>query len=117
MRKSYSSKLTFNKQVSFYFGELLLKADVRAEANYYYEPCVMYFKDGTGQPEYEEFDIDTVEVSNLISEEGDLQKQYEADKDFRNSIDEAIIDYLNENYDNEDWSSDTPDDDYYDDEF
>ena len=31
--------------------------DVSATAEYYYQPCVMYFKDGTGQPEIEELEI------------------------------------------------------------
>lgn len=32
-----------------------------ATGNYWYQPCVMYFKDGTGQPE--DWDVEDIEVT------------------------------------------------------
>jgi hypothetical protein len=37
------------------------KVEFTATGNYWYQPCVMYFADGTGQPE--DWDVEDIEVT------------------------------------------------------
>jgi len=37
------------------------EVEFTATGNYWYQPCIMYFKDGTGQPE--DWDVEDIEVT------------------------------------------------------
>ncbi len=79
-----------------------------ATANYCYQPCVMYFADGTGQPEYEELDDIEFEIEYIDTDDEDfdgidLNNLYDTDKEFKETIDEAVSDYL---YNESDWLKD-----------
>lgn len=110
-----SKTLTYNGSVNFKTGGEYYEAEVLATAYYYHQPCVMYFKDGSGQPEYDEFEIDELEVVKLQleGEDGyvDVTDKYNSDKAFKDDIDEAIEEYLNE-MDWDEWHSDEYDYDY-----
>lgn len=83
--------------------------DVYARANYYYQPMVMYFKDGSGQPEDEEFDIDEIQITNARWKESGKPLTEEEVAEFEDEVN----DYLSEkDYDEwEGWYED--EEDYY----
>ena len=110
-------KVTYNGTITFKHNNESYSAEVSATANWYHQPCVMYFKDGSGQPEYDEFEIDELEVTSLYNEdtETDCLADYEADEKYKDSIDEDITDALYD-MDSDEWSgSEEPDyeEDYY----
>ena len=113
MRKYTNTKLHYNGKITFVFENTSYCASVRAEANYYYQPCVMYFKDGSGQPEDEEFEINSLEIESLIDEElgVDLITRFNTDEEFKSKFEDEIYDVLYE-MDWEKWESDTPEPDY-----
>ena len=98
-------RCSYNGTVSFKFNEKDYEADVFATADYSHEPCVMYFKDGTGQPESDDFELNDVEVSKLrcVDTDENLTEKYDTDKDFKNDVDELIDDVLYD-MDYDEWS-------------
>lgn len=46
--------------------------EVTAEAEYFYEPMVMYYKDGTGHPGSEELEIEELEIKNVKDIDGNI---------------------------------------------
>ena len=106
MRLFSTSDLSFNGILVFVYNGESYEAKVIAKANYYYQPCVMYFKDGSGQPEDDDLEVDSFEVASLRNEDTDTDcfERYNQDKVFRDEIDEAISDELYE-MDWDKWSS------------
>ena len=95
--KTYSTKkITFNGTLVFVSSGVSYEAEVYATANYYYQPCVMYFKDGSGQPEDEELEIDDYEIKSLRNEDSDTDclEKYNNDEFFKKQIDEDLTDAL-----------------------
>ena len=93
-----TTRLTYCGSVCFNYEGNDYEAKVRAEADYWYQPCVMYFRDGTGQPEDSDLTIEELEVEELLNcdTDEDMIKKYDSDKDFRDCIDEAIDNVLME---------------------
>ena len=57
------TKITYeNDDLHFEIGGIDYRADVKATADYWYQPCVMYFKDGSGQPEDEGWEVEDFDV-------------------------------------------------------
>ena len=50
-----------NKNLNLTLDDRNYRIEVEAVADYWYQPCVMYFKDGTGQPEDEDWEIQDVQ--------------------------------------------------------
>lgn len=104
--KTYNSgKVTYKGTLVFKHNNESYYADVYATADWYHQPCVMYFKDGSGQPEMDDFEIDELEVTSLYNEDTktDCFADYTADENFKESIDEAITDALYD-LDTDKWS-------------
>ena len=97
-----SGKVTFNGNLTFKHNEESYCAEVSATANWYHQPCVMYFKDGTGQPEDDDFEITSLEVESLRNEDTDkdCMEKYNSDENYKEEIDEAISDVL---YESDEW--------------
>ena len=66
---STTTTLTYKGPIDFTFEGKKLTATVDAVAYYYYQPCVMYFKDGSGQPEYSELEVDEVKILRVVDED------------------------------------------------
>ena len=100
-----SGKVTFNGNLAFKHKEESYCAEVSATANWYHQPCVMYFKDGSGQPEYDEFEIDELTVTSLYNEDAqrDCFQDYTNDEVFKEAIEYDINDALYE-MDSDKWS-------------
>ena len=118
MQRFSEGENTFNGTVVFKYNDESYEAKVNAKANYYYQPCVMYFKDGTGQPEDDELEIESLEVESLRNEDTDTDcmEKYNSDENYKEEIDEAISDVL---YESDEWKGkDEPDyeEDYYEEE-
>ena len=64
----------------------------------------LYFKDGTGQPEDDELEIESLEIISLRNEDTDTDwmDKYNNDKDYREEIEEAIADEL---YNSDEWEN------------
>ena len=105
-----SGKVTYKGNITFKHNNESYYAEVSATANWYHQPCVMYFKDGSGQPEMDEFEIDELEVTSLYNEdaETDCFADYESDEKYKDSIDEDITDALYD-MDSDKWSGGEPD--------
>ena len=55
------TKITYeNKDLQLPINGKIYHVDVKATANYWYQPCVMYFSDGSGQPEDEDWDVEEI---------------------------------------------------------
>ena len=68
---------------------------VKVTADYWYQPCVMYFKDGSGQPEDEGWDVE--EVKAVWKLDGVAVKPTEEmNEALDDYISEMICNYLNE---------------------
>lgn len=83
-------KLHYEGTVTFNYNDKQYVAQVAAKADYFYQHAVFYYKDGSGQPEDEDLEIDTVSV---ISLNRDWEK-YNKDAEFKSIIDELIDDEL-----------------------
>ena len=105
-----NKKVTYKGAVIFKYNDESYCAEVSASADWYHQDCVMYFKDGSGQPEMDDFEIDTFEVSSLINEDTqtDCFPKYNQDADFRTSIDDEINDALID-MDGDKWEGDSDD--------
>lgn len=97
MKRSRSGKCSYSGSVSFKFNDESYEAEVNAVADYYYQPCVMYFKDGTGQPEDSDFEIDELEIKSLYNEDTDTEcmSRFNSDEDFKEQIEDAVREELN----------------------
>ena len=118
MQRFSAGENTFNGTVVFKYNDESYEAKVNAKAKYYYQPCVMYFKDGTGQPEDDELEIESLEVESLRNEDTDTDcmEKYNSDENYKEEIDEAISDVL---YESDEWKGkEEPeyDEDYYEEE-
>ena len=104
MKRFTRCENTFNGTVVFMYNNESYEATVYAKAKYYYQPCIMYFKDGTGQPEDDELEIESLEIISLRNEDTDTDwmDKYNNDKDYREEIEEAIADEL---YNSDEWEN------------
>ena len=67
------SKLTYESDdFSFEVNGDQYTCEVKAEAEYFYEPMVMYYKDGTGHPGSEELEIEELEIKNVKDIDGNI---------------------------------------------
>lgn len=105
MCTSSTTRITYNGTVCFKYNGNDYEAEVRAGADYFYQPCVMYFKDGTGQPEDSDLTVEELTVETLLNvdTDEDMIKKYENDKAFRDCIDEIIDNQLLE-MDMDEWT-------------
>lgn len=99
MRTYRSGKAAFKGTVNFRLIDDYYQANVYATASSYYQPCIPYFKDGTGQPEESSFDLDEMEVAELCLEGDnmeytDVTEKYDTDAAFKDAIEEAIWDAI-----------------------
>ena len=76
-----------NDEIEFEIQGKLYYADVEAECEYTYEPCVMYYKDGSGDPGCEELEVTDV-WADWTDENGNAVEQTE-------EMESALNDYLN----------------------
>ena len=115
MQRFSKGENTFNGTVVFKYNDESYEAKVNAKANYYYQPCVMYFKDGTGQPEDDELEIESLEVESLRNEDTntDCMEKYNSDENYKEEIDEAISDVLYESDKGKGKEEPEYDEDYY----
>ena len=91
MKTYYEGPVTFKLNGETYIAE------VKAVTDYWYQPCIMYFKDGSGQPEDWEYEIDELEILSLKDTNGiPYIETYNdtANKDFKDNVDEAVSDEL-----------------------
>lgn len=105
MCTSSTTRITYNGTVCFKYNGNDYEAEVWAGADYFYQPCVMYFKDGTGQPEDSDLTVEELTVETLLNvdTDEDMIKKYESDKAFRDCIDEIIDNQLLE-MDMDEWT-------------
>jgi hypothetical protein len=67
------SQLTYeNDAFSFEVDGDQYSCEVSAEAEYCYEPMVMYYKDGSGYPGSEELEIEKLEIKNVKDVDGNV---------------------------------------------
>ena len=101
-----NTKLSFDGFVIVNFENKCFEVDVKGVGNYFYQPCVMYFKDGSGQPEDEDFEIDNFEISEIRNTDKNevVTDLYINNKDFE----EAVSDALYDAYENGEWTGDEP---------
>ena len=52
-----------NKDLHLFLSGVEFSVDVKATADYWYQPCVMYFKDGSGQPEDEGWEVEDIKAT------------------------------------------------------
>ena len=82
------SHLTYeNDDFSFEFDGDQYTCEVHAEAEYSYEPMVMYYKDGSGYPGSEELDIEILDIKNVKDIDGNIVS-------LTDKIEEAVSDKL-----------------------
>lgn len=79
MMKYTKNKLTFESFVLVNYNDRELEVHCIAKGEYYYQPCVMYFKDGTGQPEDEDFTVENIEICRVF-ENGEEVTNYDTDE-------------------------------------
>jgi len=70
--------------------------DVKAIADYWYQPCVMYFSDGSGQPEDWDYEIENVDSTWYELDENGNKAQITPTEDML----EDLEDWL---YENAEW--------------
>lgn len=87
------ANMKFKSLVLVTFNEREFEVYVNAKGNHYHEPCVMYFKDGSGQPEYDEFEVDDFEIERVYepAKEKDTT-EFEGNKDFEEAVSDALYD-------------------------
>lgn len=93
MNRSTTTYLSFDNFVMVNFNGEDFEVKVQAKGRYYYQPCVMYFSDGTGQPEDEDFEVEKfeiVKVLDFITKEE--VKELEDNEDFKELVEEALYD-------------------------
>lgn len=80
--------------VEFEFNNEQCVAEVIAEGIDYHQPEVMYYKDGSGQPEDDEIEITKLLVKSLYIDGSDCLDKYNSDNNFADEIDDCIFDEL-----------------------
>lgn len=91
------TKVYYEGPVTFKLNGETYIAEVKAVADYWYQPCVMYFKDGSGQPEDWEYEINELKILSLEDTNGiPYIETYNTNKDFKDDVDEAVSDELME---------------------
>ena len=105
------SNIHYNGPLKIEVNGKKYQVEVEAKGTCYYQPCVMYFKDGSGQPEDWDYETDEFKVIELIDwdTEEDMLFAYNSDPDFKGDVDDAIYDEL---YDVEWEFPEDPYDDY-----
>ena len=73
------TELTFNSFVFVNYKGRELEVHCIAKGEYWYQPCVMYFKDGSGQPEDEDFEIEKFDIEKVV-ENGEVVTDYDTDE-------------------------------------
>ncbi|MBR4396766.1 MAG: hypothetical protein IKS93_02815 [Methanobrevibacter sp.] len=102
-----STKVSYsNKNLKLTLDDRNYRIEVEAVADYWYQPCVMYFADGTGQPEDEDWEIQDVQSTWYELDEHGNEIQITPDEDML----EDLEDWL---YENAEWEfPEDPYDDY-----
>ena len=100
MRADYKVKNKFT--VTFMYKGCKRDFEIKLEsatADVQYQPCVMYFADGSGQPEDWDFDnydftVEDIDTNDEYFDGIDLNNLYDTDKEFKKLIDDSVMDYL-----------------------
>lgn len=93
---SSTTKVSYTGNVRLTLDDKEYIIDVKATANYWYQPMVMYFSDGSGQPEDEDYEIDSVDSTWYEVDEYGNETQITPDEDML----EDLEDWL---YENAEW--------------
>ena len=76
-----------NKDLQLPIDGKIYHITVNATADYYYQPCIMYFSDGSGQPEDEGWDIEEICATWRLDD-----KIIEPDEDLTELLEDYIAD-------------------------
>jgi len=93
-----TEKKVYEGMLTVVIDDVEYEGEVFAKGTYFYQPCVMYFRDGTGQLEDEDFNVDDFQVETLFNNETgeNVLEKYKNDTAFKEKVDTAMQDALNE---------------------
>ena len=96
-------KISYTGNVKLTFDNKEYSVDVKATADYWYQPMVMYFSDGSGQPEDWDYEIDSIDCTWYeLGKEGN-KTQIIPNEDMLEDLEEWL-------YENAEWEF--PEDEY-----
>jgi len=108
MRRSYSCRISYNnEELKLTVNGIEYTVNVHATGSYSYQPCVMYFKDGTGQPEDWDWEVEDIEAKwflngNQVEPTDEMTGELE-DYMYDLDLDEWVFPQEPEEPDYEDW--------------
>lgn len=87
------ANMRFKSFVLVTFNDREFEVHVNATGNHYHEDEVRYFKDGSGQPAYDEFEIDDFEIERVYEPATEKDTtEFEGNADFEEAVSNALYD-------------------------